>query len=440
MMRAIKIIEKKRDKKALSTEEIRFFVNGFVRGGIPDYQVAAWLMAVYLNGMTRRETVDLTLAMAESGDVLDLSSVVDFAVDKHSSGGVGDKTTLVVLPLVVACDVPVGKMTGRGLSFSGGTVDKMESIRGYRADLTTEQFLEQLGRVGIVLTGQSADLAPADGTLYALRDVTGTVQSMPLIASSIMSKKLAAGADGIVLDVKVGAGAFMQTVDEARKLAHLMVDIGLEAGRKMTALISDMNQPLGCAVGNALEVREAIETLRGGGPPDFVEHCIVVAGHMLRLAGVSRQVDLSDVQPMLEEKLANGEALEMFRRLVRAQGGDVSQVDDPDRLPRARVVREVAAPRDGYLAGLDAREVGLAAVDLGAGRTRKGDPIDHAVGIVVHRKVGEQVSVGEPLFAIHANDEAKADAAQARVLAAHSWSDGPVEALSPFYAVIAPSH
>jgi pyrimidine-nucleoside phosphorylase len=435
-MQAVGIIQKKRYGGALSAEEIRFFVGGFVRGEIPDYQAAAWLMAVCVNGMTRRETVDLTLTMAESGDVLDLSPVVDFAVDKHSSGGVGDKTTLVVLPLVAACDVPVGKMTGRGLSFSGGTVDKLESIRGYQADLTTEQFLEQLDRVGIVLAGQSADLAPADGALYALRDVTGTVESKPLIASSIMSKKLAAGADGIVLDVKAGSGAFMHTVDEARELARIMVDIGLDAGRKMTALISDMNQPLGYAVGTALEVREAVETLRGSGSPDLVEHCMVVAGHMLRLAGVSSRVDLVDVRPMLEEKLGSGEALEMFRRLVEAQGGDVSQVDDLDKLPSARIVREVAAPRGGYLAGLNAREVGLTAVDLGAGRAKKGDPIDHAVGIVVHRKVGDEVSAGEPLFTIHANDEGKAKAAEARMLAAHTWSEESVEALPLFYDVI----
>ena len=287
-MNAVSIIEKKRDGVELSPEEITFFVEGYTSGDIPDYQAAAWGMAVFLKGMSRRETVELTLAMADSGEQLDLSGVVNFAVDKHSSGGVGDQVSLIVLPLVAASGVPVGKMSGRGLSFSGGTLDKMESISGYTVDLTTEQFLKQLGEVGIVLAGQSADLAPADGKFYALRDVTGTVPSTPLIAASIMSKKLAAGADGIVLDVKAGVGAFMETVDEARELARIMLQIGVDAGRKMTALVSDMNQPLGHAVGNALEVREAIETLRGEGPEDLVEHCVVVAGHMLRLAGKSQ--------------------------------------------------------------------------------------------------------------------------------------------------------
>jgi pyrimidine-nucleoside phosphorylase len=433
-MNSIALIEKKRDGGELTNEEIRYFVEGFTRGDIPDYQAAAWCMAVYFKGMSRRETIDLTLAMAHSGDVLDLSGVVDFAVDKHSSGGVGDKTTLVVLPLVVACGIPVGKMSGRGLSFSGGTLDKMESITGYNANLTTEQFLHQLKEHGIVLSGQSVDLAPADGVLYALRDVTGTVPSPPLIAGSIMSKKIAAGAQGIVLDVKAGNGAFMPTPEAARELARIMVDIGKGAGRKVTALISDMNQPLGHAVGNALEVREAIDALKGGGPEDFVEHCVVVAGHMLRLAGLSQAEDISDVRPMLEEKRSNGEALEVFRRLVEAQGGDVSQVDHPDKLPTAPIIQEVPAPRSGYLEAIRAREIGLASVELGAGRRRKGDPIEHAVGIVVHHKVGDYVEKGAPLFAIHARTEEAAARAIESVLAAHSWADSL--GLPLFYDVI----
>jgi pyrimidine-nucleoside phosphorylase len=374
--------------------------------------------------------------MARSGEELDLSGVVDFAVDKHSSGGVGDKVSLVVMPLVAASGVPVGKMSGRGLSFSGGTLDKMESISGYTVDLTTEQFLKQLGEVGIVLAGQSADLAPADGKFYALRDVTGTVPSAPLIAASIMSKKLAAGADGIVLDVKSGVGAFMQTVDEARELARIMLEIGVDAGRKMTALVSDMNQPLGHAVGNALEVREAIETMRGDGPEDLVEHCVVVAGHMLRLAGKSQAEDLSDVRTQLEERLRNGEALAVFRKLVEAQGGDVGQVDDPGKLPEAPHVEVVNAPQSGVLAGLDAREVGLTALEMGAGRHKKGDPIDHSVGVVVHGKVGDAVSAGDPLFTLHAASEDALPMARERLLAAHTWSDEPVDPLPLFYDVL----
>lgn len=435
-MNAISIIEKKRDGQALSPEEITFFVQGFTAGDIPDYQAAAWSMAVFLNGMGRQETVDLTLAMADSGERLDLSGVVDFAVDKHSSGGVGDKVSLVVLPLVVASGVPVGKMSGRGLSFSGGTLDKLESITGYSVDLTTEEFLEQLGTEGIVLAGQSADLAPADGKFYALRDVTGTVPSTPLIAASIMSKKLAAGADGIVLDVKAGVGAFMQTPDEARELARIMLQIGVDAGRKMTALVSDMNQPLGHAVGNALEVREAIATLQGDGPDDLVEHCIVVAGHMLRLAGKAEAEDLLDVRPSLEEKLSNGEALGVFRRLVEAQGGDVSQVDEPDSLPVALHVESVPAPQSGFIAAIHAQEVGLTAVELGAGRHKKGDPIDHSVGIVVHRNVGDQVEEGDPLFTVHAANEESVSVARDRLLAAHKWSQEPVEPLPLFYDVL----
>jgi pyrimidine-nucleoside phosphorylase len=433
-MNAISIIEKKRDRQPLADEEIRFFIQGVVSGDIPDYQAAAWCMAVFLNGMTDAETTALTLAMAESGEVLDLSDAVDFVVDKHSSGGVGDKTSLVVLPLVVSCGVPVGKMSGRGLSFSGGTLDKLESIRGVRVDLSRQEFIAQLKEHKIVLAGQSADLAPADGKLYSLRDVTGTVPSKPLVASSIMSKKIAAGADAIVLDVKCGLGAFMPTVEDARELARLMVSIGIGAGRKVTALISDMNQPLGKAVGNALELREAIETLRGGGPEDFVEHCIVVAGHMLRLAGRASAADLSDIRPTLVEHLHNGMALAVFREMVAAQGGDLTQVDDLDRLPVAPVIIDVPAPRSGYLDKVDARQIGLTALDLGAGRRKKGDPVDHAVGVVVHHKVGEQVEAGDPVFTIHARTSAMAEAAASRLLGALGWSERP--GLPLFYDVV----
>lgn len=433
-MNAVDIIEKKRDGQPLTEDEIRFFVKNYTAGDIPDYQAAAWAMAVYLEGMNREEIITLTLALAESGDMIDLHDVLEFAVDKHSSGGVGDKTSLVVLPLVRAFGVPVAKMSGRGLSFTGGTLDKLESIAGYNVNLTEEQFLKQAEEIGIVLAGQTRELAPADGKLYALRDVTGTVPSIPLIASSIMSKKIASGADAIVLDVKVGSGAFMQTIPEARELAQLMVDIGEGVGRRVTALLSDMNQPLGVAVGNALEVREAINTLRGDGPADFVEHCVVIAGHMLRLAGKSHEEDLSDIQPQIEEKLQKGEAFDVFKMLVEAQGGDVSQVENPDELPSAPVIVEVPAPQSGYLRAIDAREVGLAAMGLGAGRQQKGDPVDHAVGLEIFRTVGEHVEEGEPLFTVHARSDEAARQAEQRVLAAHEWADRP--GIPLFYDVI----
>lgn len=433
-MRAVDIIIKKRDGGELTRDEINFFVQGFTRGEIPDYQVSAWAMAVLLRGMTAQETTDLTLAMANSGDILDLTGVVPVAVDKHSTGGVGDKTTLVVEPLVAACGLPVGKMSGRGLGFSGGTLDKLESIPGFRTNLTTEEFIEQLRTLGLVLTGQSADLAPADGKLYALRDVTGTVQSTPLIASSIMSKKIAAGAQAIVLDVKTGMGAFMQTIEEARELAEVMVSIGKLSGRKVVALLSDMNQPLGYAVGNALEVREAIETLHGGGPEDFREHCLVVASHLLLLGG--RAQTEAEARAMAEQAIADGSAWDRFLVLVKAQGGDVAYVENPDRMPAAPLIETVPALRTGYLSVIHAREVGETAVELGAGRARKEDTIDHAVGIMIHRKVGDYVEAGAPLFTIHANDPARLESARTRLLAAHQWSDHPVQPLPLFYAVV----
>ncbi len=430
-MRAVDIIIKKRDKGQLTAQEIEFFVQGFTNGEIPDYQASAFAMAVLLNGMTNFETTDLTLAMARSGQVLDLSKIVDIAVDKHSSGGVGDKTSISVMPMVAACGLPVGKMSGRGLGFSGGTLDKLESIPGYRVDLTTEEFKTQLKEIGIVLTGQSLDLAPADGKMYALRDVTGTVPSMPLIASSIMCKKLAAGAQAIVLDVKVGLGAFMQTLEEGRELAELMVDIGRLAGRKTVALLSDMNQPLGSAVGNSLEMVEAIETLRGGGHPDYVEHCLHVASHVLLLGG--RAKDLTEGRAMAEKSITSGSALESLRVLVKAQGGDVSYVEDTAKFARAKFIEAVKSPRSGFISQVHARIVGEASVALGAGRAKKGDPIDHAVGFLILKKVGESVTEGESLFEIHANDETKLAEARETVLSAYQFSNEPVPPLPLFY-------
>lgn len=430
-MRAVDIIIKKRDKQQLTAQEIDFFIQGFTNGDIPDYQASAFAMAIVLNGMTPFETADLTLAMAKSGQVLDLSKIVDIAVDKHSSGGVGDKTSISVMPMVAACGLPVGKMSGRGLGFSGGTLDKLESVPGYRVDLSTEEFKKQLKEKGIVLTGQSMDLAPADGKMYALRDVTGTVPSMPLIASSIMSKKIAAGAQAIVLDVKTGLGAFMETLEDARELAELMVDIGRLAGRKTVALLSDMNQPLGASVGNALEMIEAIETLKGGGAPDFVEHCLHVAAHVLMVG--NRAKDLTEARAMAEKSIADGSALDKLRLLVAAQGGDVSYVDDPSKFERAKFIEVVKAPRSGFVSQVHARIVGEAAVALGAGRAKKGDPIDHAVGFIILKKVGDPVQAGEPLFEVHANSEEKLAEARQAVLSSYQFSDESVPPLPLFY-------
>jgi pyrimidine-nucleoside phosphorylase len=434
-MRAIDIIEKKRDGLELTTEEIEFFVQGYTRGEIPDYQAAAWLMAVYLRGMSERETRDLTLAMARSGEMLDLSDVAPVVADKHSSGGVGDKVTLVVAPIVAACGVPVGKMTGRGLGFTGGTIDKLESIPGFRTNLSPQEFRAQLARIGIVITGQSEKLAPADRKLYALRDVTGTVSSLPLIVSSILSKKLAGGATVILLDVKVGSGAFMKTVDEASRLAEAMVRLGRELGRQVGALVSDMNQPLGWAVGNALEVREAIGVLHEEGPTDLREHCLVVAAEMLALAG--RVADSTEGVELAAQAIADGSAWRKFRALVAAQGGDVRFVDEPDRLPRAPIVEPIPAPTDGYLQKVDAAQVGMAVVDLGGGRERMDEPIDHSVGVIVHYKVGDWVQKGTPLCTIHAGDRVRLERARVRLLQAHTIGPEPVPPLPLFYKKIA---
>ena len=423
-MRAVDIIVKKRDGGELSTDEIQLFIQDYTRGEIPDYQAAAWCMAVLLRGMTHREAADLTLAMARSGDTLDLHPIAPFVVDKHSTGGVGDKTTLVVAPLVASQGLPVGKMSGRGLDFSGGTLDKLESIQGFTVTLSREQFIRQLTECGIVVAGQSAELAPADGKLYALRDVTGTVESMPLIASSIMSKKIAAGTDAIVLDVKVGKGAFMKTETEAEELAEVMVAIGRGVGRKVAAVVSDMNQPLGYAVGNALEVREAIDTLHGGGPLDFREHCLTVAGMMLLLANKASTLD--EARSILIRALDNGSAWRKFVEWIVAQGGDRAVLEAPGLLPTASLAEELSSPRTGVIAEIDAYKVGRTVVLLGGGREKKGDPIDFAVGIVHHKKVSERVEEGEALLTIHANDESRLAQARHRLLSAIRWSDEPV--------------
>jgi len=436
-MRAVDIIAQKRDGQELSTEAIDFFIKGYTEGTITDYQAAAWLMAVYWRGMSERETTDLTMAMARSGAMLDLSDVLSVSVDKHSSGGVGDKTSLIVLPLVAACGVPVAKMSGRGLGFSGGTIDKLESISGYRVSLSNEEFREQVRKIGVVLCSQSGDLAPADGKLYALRDVTATVSSLPLIASSIMSKKIAAGAQAIVLDVKIGLGAFMTNIEDAKRLARLMVAIGKGVGRQVVALISDMNQPLGNAVGNALEVVESIECLKNGGPRDLREHCLAVAAHMLRLARKdTSEFAMAEYMAEAAECLKNSKAFEKFRELVIAQGGDVKQIDDPSLLPKAQIVETVTAAQSGYVEQLNALDVGMASIDLGAGRERKGDPIDYAVGVIVHKKVGDSVSKGEPMFTLHANDRGRLEAAKRRLAQTVVYSDQLTLPLPTFYDII----
>ncbi|HPY33643.1 MAG TPA: thymidine phosphorylase [Anaerolineaceae bacterium] len=433
-MRAVDIIIKQRDKEALSKAEIDYLIGNYTLGNIPDYQMSAWAMAVLLNGMTDQEITDLTLAMAHSGDMLDLSQAVKIAVDKHSTGGVGDKTTLTVAPLVAACGLPVGKMSGRGLGFSGGTIDKLESIPGFQVDLSTQQFIQQLKNHGIVLTGQSADLAPADGKLYALRDVTGTVQSIPLIASSVMSKKIAAGAQAIVLDVKVGQGAFMRTLEEATQLANVMVSIGKLSGRQVIAVLSPMDQPLGSAVGNALELKEAVEMLHGVGPEDYRYHCLHLSAYMLILGKLAKDID--EGVAMAERAIQDGSGFAKLRELVTIQGGDVSYVDDLEKLPKAPLVESVYAEGEGWAAMVDAKEVGETSVTLGAGREQKGDRIDLAVGIMVKVKVGDRVSPGQELFEIHANDPRKLQLAKERLKGAVKIVNRPVEKPPYFHGVI----
>ena len=422
-MRAIDLIERKRDGARLTGPEIAFLVDGYTNGDLPDYQIAAFCMAVVWRGMDMRETADLTAAMVATGERLDLRRF-GRVVDKHSTGGVGDKTTLVVAPLVAACGLPVAKMSGRGLGFSGGTLDKLESIAGYRVQLSAAEFLAQLERIGIVLAGQTADLAPADGKLYALRDTTGTVPSIPLIASSIMSKKIAAGANAVVLDVKVGSGAFMKTLPEARSLARTMVAIGKAHGLAVRCELTDMEQPLGRAVGNSLEVAEAIATLRGAGPADLVALARIAGAEMLLLGGKAR--DRVSALRRIDRAMADGAGFAKFRELVVAQGGEARMVDDPRRLPRAPHVETLIAGRTAYVRAIAADQVGLASVRLGAGRERKGAPIDHRTGIVLRAKVGDRVERGAAFADVHHAGTPADAAAIAQVRDAFAWSARPV--------------
>ncbi|MEY2194271.1 pyrimidine-nucleoside phosphorylase [Neobacillus sp. BF23-41] len=402
-MRMVDIIEKKRNGLELTNGEIQFLINGFTNGSIPDYQMSAFSMAVFFQGMSIEERVYLTEAMVNSGDQIDLSGIEGIKVDKHSTGGVGDTTTLVLAPLVASVGVPIAKMSGRGLGHTGGTIDKLESVKGFHVEITNDEFIHLVNKNKIAVIGQSANLTPADKKLYALRDVTATVDSIPLIASSIMSKKIAAGADAIVLDVKTGSGAFMKNLDDAKELAQTMVDIGNGVGRKTKAIISDMSQPLGFAVGNALEVKEAIDTLRGQGPEDLHELCLTLGSHMVVLA--EKAADLQQAREMLEESMRNGKALQFFKTFLAAQGGDASVVDDPTKLPTAKYTIEVPALKTGCVAEITAEMIGIAAMMLGAGRITKESVIDLAVGVVLHKKVGDFVQQGDALVTIHSNRE-----------------------------------
>ncbi|EGL82490.1 pyrimidine-nucleoside phosphorylase [Caldalkalibacillus thermarum TA2.A1] len=402
-MRMVDLIQKKRDGFALSKEEIHFIIEGYTQGTIPDYQMAALAMAIYFRGMDSQETSHLTMAMVQSGETIDLSPIKGIKVDKHSTGGVGDKTSLIVAPLVATVGVPVAKMSGRGLGHTGGTIDKLESIEGFQTELTPEQFFRNVNEIKLALVGQSGNLAPADKKLYALRDVTATVNSIPLIASSIMSKKLASGADAIVLDVKTGSGAFMKKLEDAKALAEAMVSIGKELNRQTIAVISDMNQPLGYEVGNANEVREAIEVLKGEGEAGLTKLCLTIAAYMT----VAGQIypDFDSAYEELDKVLRSGQALETFKRFVQAQGGNPEQIDDPEKLPQASFHVELKAEEDGYVTQIDAEAVGIAAMLLGAGRATKEDTIDHAVGITLRKKVGDPVQKGEVLAVLHSNSE-----------------------------------
>ncbi len=415
-MRMYDIIMKKRNGGELTKEEIDFFIEGYTKGEIPDYQVSALMMAIYFQKMTEAETLALTMAMAHSGDFLDLSGIHGIKVDKHSTGGVGDKTSLALAPMVAACGIPVAKMSGRGLGHTGGTIDKLESFPGFTTALTTERFIENVNRIGIAIMGQTADLAPADKKLYALRDVTATVDNLSLIASSIMSKKLAAGADAIVLDVKTGSGAFMKQESDARALAEEMVKIGQNAGRRTVAVISDMDQPLGFAVGNALEVKEAIETLEGHGPGDFLELCLTLGSQMLIAGGKAK--DSQAAREALRAVIADGSALRKLAEFVEAQGGDSHVVYHPDLLPKAAITLSVEAPQSGYLSRIVCDEVGICSLILGGGRETKESEIDLSVGLVLCKKVGDYVEAGQPLAIIHANDQDKAAQARQRYLEA----------------------
>ena len=415
MIRPVELIERKRDGEELGSEELAELILAYARGEVPDYQLAAFLMAVYFQGLSVRETFALTDAMVRSGETLDLHAALGRkAVDKHSTGGVGDKTTLAVGPIVAACGVPFGKMSGRGLGHTGGTLDKLESIPGFRVELSTEEFLRQVRETGLAIVGQTGDLVPADKKLYALRDVTATVGNVSLIAASIMSKKIAAGADAIVLDVKTGDGAFMKTVDDSRALARTMIELGEHAGREVVCLISDMEQPLGRGVGNALEIREAVETLRGHGPADFTELVLVACSKLLALSDLG--VSEAEGRRRAEAAVADGSALATYETWIRAQGGDPRL----EALPVAPVVVNVVAPVAGFVTRLGAMAVGLAALRLGAGRARKEDSVDHAVGVVLERKCGDRVEAGDVLARVHARDAASARQAVHEVLAAYA--------------------
>lgn len=403
-MRMVDLIEKKRDGKSLTKEEIDYIVTAYTEGSIPDYQMSALLMAIYYVDMTDEEITNLTLAMANSGEVIDLSSIEGIKVDKHSTGGVGDTTTLILAPLVASVGVPVAKMSGRGLGYTGGTLDKLEAIPGFKIEIPEEEFIRLVNESKMAVIGQSGDLAPADKKLYALRDVTATVSSIPLIASSIMSKKIAAGADAIVLDVTTGDGAFMKNIDDAKRLAKTMVRIGKLANRQTMAVISDMSQPLGEAIGNSLEVVEAIETLQGNGPEDLTEMCYVLGSQMVVLAKKADSID--EARQMLSEALHSGKALSKFREMIVNQGGDASVIDEPSKILTAQYEVELPAKTSGVVTKLVANELGIAAMMLGAGRKTKEEDIDHAVGIKLHKKVGEAVSEGESLLTIYSNTEA----------------------------------
>jgi pyrimidine-nucleoside phosphorylase len=424
-MRAVDIIIKKREGYPLSPEEIEFFVNGFTSGEIPDYQAAALAMAIFFRGMDDSETVALTLAMARSGKMLDLSQIAPVVADKHSTGGVGDKTTMVVTPLVAAAGLPVAKMSGRGLGYFGGTVDKLETIPGFKVDLSDAEFLKAFRQVGLVISGQSGELAPADGKFYALRDVTGTVESIPLIASSVMSKKIAAGANCIVLDVKFGKGAFMKTLERATLLAQTMAAIGRGAGRQIRAVLSSMEQPLGYAVGNALEVKEAVETLKGHGPSDLLELAYTLGSQLLMMSG--KGADENEARRVLANVLESGAAYDKLKEFIANQGGDTGVLDNPALLPQAPYKGDLLSPGKGYIAAMDAETIGITAHLLGAGRARKTDPIDPAVGLVLHRKVGDRVEIGEALAEIHARTSEALDEARNRLSAAYSFSPEVVE-------------
>ena len=437
-MRMYDIIMKKRNGGEVTEEEINFFIEGYTKGEIPDYQASALMMAIYFQKMTKEETTALTLAMAHSGDMLDLSGIAGIKVDKHSTGGVGDKTSLALTPMVAACGIPVAKMSGRGLGHTGGTIDKLESFPGFSTSLTSQEFIDNVNRIGIAIMGQTADLAPADKKLYALRDVTATVDNLSLIASSIMSKKLAAGADAIVLDVKTGSGAFMKKEEDALALAEEMVRIGNHAGRKTIAVVSDMDQPLGYAVGNALEVKEAIDTLKGNGPEDFVELCLTLGSCMLLAGG--KAGTQKEAREMLLQTIESGSALEKLAQFIEAQGGDAQAVYNTERLPKASIIRPVKAPQDGYIAHITCDEVGIASLILGGGRETKESVIDLSVGLVLTKKVGDYVKTGEPLVWLHANDEKKAAEAEKRLLAAYAFSEKPVEKNVLIKNIIALSH